>query len=498
MRDRVAVILTALTAALHLAVANRYDVFRDELYFIVCGRHPQFGYADQPPLVPLLSAALYGLGGQTWILRLPDVVAAAALVWLVIAFVRALGGGDRAAWIAGLAAALAPMLMGLTATLNTTVFEPLAWTFVAYALVRALLHDDRRILIWAGVAAGLAMEAKYALPIWLLGLLVGLAVTPERRLLRVRELWAGVAIAVAIALPSVLWQAANGFPFATLVHAATGKNAEVSALAFALNQVLVFNPLYAPVWLAGLVAPFLAREIARLRFIPIAYAITAVAIYVGHGKDYYLAPAYPSLIAIGAVALARAVRSPVITIGYGALATAFSLLLAPLALPILPVEDIVPYMQALHVVPAAQEKGDAGTALPQEFADQFGWHDFVREVAAAYDKIPASQRAQTSILVDNYGEAGAIEIYGPAYGLPPPLSGHNQYGFWGLRGQHPKNVLRVQRDPERAAPYCDHLEVLGTTFAKYGMAYENGKAILYCPNVHPPLDVLFPLVRELI
>jgi 4-amino-4-deoxy-L-arabinose transferase-like glycosyltransferase len=498
VKDRVAVILTALTAVLHLAVANRYDVFRDELYFIVCGRHPQFGYADQPPLIPLLNAALYGLGGQTWILRLPDVFAAAALVWLVVAFVRTLGGGDRAAWIGGAVAALAPMLMGLTATVNTTVFEPLAWTFVAYALVRAALHDDRRSLIWAGVVSGLAMEAKYALPIWLVGLAVGLALTPERRLLRVRELWLGVAIAVVIALPSVLWQAANGWPFAAIVHAAGGKNADVPAFLFTINQIFVFNPFFAPVWLAGLIAPFLSRDFARLRFIPIAYAIIAVAIYLGHGKDYYLAPAYPSLIAIGAVAIALAIRSVLMTSGYGALAIAFSAMLAPLALPLLPVDQIAPYMQALHLAPRAQEKGDVGTRLPQSFADQLGWHDFVREVAAAWDKIPAPERPRTSILVDNYGEAGALEIYGPAYGLPPPLSGHNQYGFWGLRGQHPQNVLRVHRETDEAAGHCNHPRILGTTSSAYGMAYENGKAILYCPNAHPPLDVTFPSFRELI
>jgi 4-amino-4-deoxy-L-arabinose transferase-like glycosyltransferase len=194
MRDRVAIVLTAATAALHLAVANRYDLFRDELYFIVCGQHPQFGYADQPPLVPLLAAAGYALGGQTWIVRLPSVAAAAALVWLVVAFVRLLGGRDAAAWIAGIAAATAPILMGLTATLNTTALEPLTWTLVAYALARAALVDDRRALVWGGAVAGIAMEAKYAIPLWLVALFAGIALAEPRALLRRRELWLGVAL----------------------------------------------------------------------------------------------------------------------------------------------------------------------------------------------------------------------------------------------------------------------------------------------------------------
>jgi len=205
LKDRVAIVLTVLTAALHLAFANRYDLFRDELYFIVCGRHPAFGYADQPPVVPLLAAAGYALGGQTWIVRLPAVFAAAALVWFVIAFVRLLGGRDGAAWIAGLCAAFAPIFIGLTATLNTTSFEPLVWTVVAYGIARASILDDRRALIWTGFVAGLAMEAKYSLPLWLAALAIGLALFPERRLFRYRELWIGLGIAFVIAVPSVVW-----------------------------------------------------------------------------------------------------------------------------------------------------------------------------------------------------------------------------------------------------------------------------------------------------
>jgi hypothetical protein len=279
MKDRVAFVLATLTAAGHLAVANRYDLFRDELYIIVCGQHPALGYADQPPLVPLLAAAGYALGGQTWVLRLPAVAAAAALVWVVVAFVRLIGGRDDAAWLAGIAAATAPVLMGLTATLNTTTFEPLAWTLTAYALARATIAGDQRALLWAGAVAGVAMEAKYGIALWLIALFAGVAVVGPRALLRVRALW--------------------------IVRNA---GVHVTPLAFALNQVLVLNPLLAPLWIAGLIAPFVMRGLRALRFVPIAFAVTAVAIVAGGGKDYYLAPAYPALFTLGGVALASALR----------------------------------------------------------------------------------------------------------------------------------------------------------------------------------------------
>ncbi len=498
LKDRVAVVLTLVVAAFHLAVANRYDLFRDELYFIVCGRHPSFGYADQPPLVPLFAAGGYALGGHTWIERLPAVFAAAALVWVVIAFVRLLGGGDGAAWIAGLAAGFTPMLMGLTATLNTTTFEPLAWTVIAYGLARAALADDRRALIWTGIVAGLAMEAKYALPLWLIGLAIGLALVPERRIFRYRELWLGLGIAFAIALPSVIWQTLHGFPFVELVRNAGDKDLIVPPLAFALNQVRVLDPLFAPIWLCGIIAPFVRRDLSGTRFVAVAFLITAIATVAGHGKDYYLAPAYPALFAIGGVAIERLVRSAFVRAAYMALAVALALVAAPLALPILSPEALIAYQNALHLSAPQQERGDAGDAIPPTLADMLGWHDFVRQVGEAYAALPPAERSRTAILVDNYGEAAALDVYGRPYGLPPALSGHNQYWYWNLRGQKPASILRVQFNPERLRPYCAQMTIVGTTDSHYARDFENGRTIAVCRGMHPDLETVWPSLRHLI
>ena len=492
MKDRIALALSALTLAVHLAFAGRYDLFRDELYFIVCGRHPAFGYADQPPLVPLLAAGAYAFGAHAWVVRLPSALAAAGLVWLVVAFARLLGGRSGAAWLAGIVAAAAPILLGLTATLNTTSFEPLAWTAVAYALARAAIVDDRRSLIFAGCITGIALEAKYAIPVWLAALAIGLIASPQRRILAYRELWIGIALAAAIGAPSLVWQAQHGWPFVTLVHNAGLKDIAVRPLAYMLNQVFVVNPLAAPVWIAGLIAPFIVTELRAMRFVPIAYVLTAAITIAGGGKDYYLAPAYPVLFAIGAVALERAIRNGAVRTAYAATIVALSAVMAPLALPILPPAMLIGYERTLHLAPHQQERGDAATALPSLFADMLGWHDFVREVAAAYDTLSPADRATTSIVVDNYGEAAAIDLYGPALGLPPALSGHNQYGLWGTRGQTPRDILRVQNDPDKLRPYCARMHVIATTASTYARAFENGKAIAFCRGLHPSLAQLWP------
>src|SRR5215469_17643263 len=183
----------------HLAVAGRYDIFRNELYFIVCGRHPDFGYVDQPPLVPLLAAATQAFGDNVWLLRLPAVAAAVALVPLSAAFARLAGGRTLSIVLAAAAAALSPALAGVTATLTTTTFEPLAWTAYAFLIARAVLLEQRQALLWAGLVAGISMEAKYGIAMWAVPMVLGLLLTRARRILAWREFWVGVVLAALFA-----------------------------------------------------------------------------------------------------------------------------------------------------------------------------------------------------------------------------------------------------------------------------------------------------------
>lgn len=497
LRDRIAIIGALATFLLHVAFAGRYDFFRDELYFIVCGQHPAFGYVDQPPLVPLLAATLYETGLGLWFVRLPVVLAAAALVWLAVRFARLLGGSDGAAALAGLACAIAPMLIGSTGTLNTSAFDPLAWTAIAFCLVAALRGVAGRWLLLAGVVAGLILQVKYAALFWLAGLTLGLLVTPERRVLAMKPLYVGAAIAAAIAAPSVIWQALHGFPFLELGAAAKDKNADVALLPFLGNQVFVMNPALAPLWLAGLVAPFASARFRDLRFIPIACAVVFAIVRTGHGKDYYLAPLYPTLFVLGAVALVPLLTATWRKLLAGvtvAAAVALSVIALPLTLPVLPPDRIAPYMQMLGVAPQQQERSFAGTELPQHFADQLGWRDMARQVETAWARIPATERAATAIMTGNYGEAAALDLYGQ--GLPPTLSGHNQYFLWGQRGQRPENLLLIRQDLADLAPSCREVIRLGTTFSPLAMAYENGKSIALCRGLTRPLAALWPQVKH--
>ena len=326
--------VAAVVAVVHFAVAGQYDIFRNELYFIVCGRHPAFGYVDQPPLVPLLAAATQLAGIHPWILRLPAVLAAAFLVPLTVLFAKLLGASTRGAWLAAVAAAASALVTAMTATLSTSTFEPVDFTAVAYLVTLAFLRDRPRALLWAGAVAGFAFETKYGILLWLLALGLGIALAGPRSLLRTRSLWIGAGVAALIALPNVLWQTVHGWPFLQLVHNDNSGNFTGTPLIFTIDQIFAINFLLAPLWIAGIVVPFVAKRLAAFRFLSIAFVATAVLVIATHGKSYYMAGAYPTMFALGAAACTNLPR---VLVGiWAVLAAANGALSLPLVLPVLP------------------------------------------------------------------------------------------------------------------------------------------------------------------
>ncbi|HMK70350.1 MAG TPA: glycosyltransferase family 39 protein [Xanthobacteraceae bacterium] len=488
--------IAAASAAVHLALAGRYDIFRNELYFIVCGRHPDFGYVDQPPLVPLLAAATQLFGDNIWLLRLPAVAAAAALPLVTAALSRQFGGGAISAVVAAAAAALAPALAGFTATLTTSTFEPLAWTICSYFLTRAVAEDDRRAVLWAGVAAGIAMEAKYGIAMWLIGLAVGIVATPERRILLWRQCWIAVALAALLAAPSLAWQATHGWPFFSAVFqpAVAGQDYLGTPASFALWQIIQLNPLLCPLWIAGLVAPFLVDRLGSARFLSIAAAVATVIDYGGGGKDYYLFPVYPTLLAVGAAAFGNmATRAAAVW-----LAAAFvsSVAMAPAVLPILEPDTLALYLDRTGLRPPPNERAAIGAPLTQVFSDEFGWRELERQVASVYRSSPEEERRQAAIIASNYGEAAAIDVYGRSDALPPALSGENQYFVWGTHGFDGDIIIHIGGDPERWRRFCRSVETVTSFGVSFAMPYENGRPIFVCRGPRAPLAQIWPRFKR--
>ncbi len=488
--------IAAATALLHLAVAGRYDFFRNELYFIVCGRHPDFGYVDQPPLVPLLAAATQAFGENLWLLRLPAVLAAAALVPVTAALARMFHDAPLSGRLAAVAAAIAPALLGITSTLGTPTFEPIGWTLCAYFLLRALMRDDPRALLWAALTAGISLEIKYGIAVWLVGLCIGALFTGARRIFSTVRFWIAAALAVLIAAPSAIWQAAHGWPFLDIAshHNVEGVIFQGSLIRFALEQVLAMNIAFAPLWLAGLIAPFAVERLRQGRIVAIAFVVSAVAIFLSHGKAYYLFPAYPALFAIGAAACAR--LNKWLAGAWTIAALALSLIALPIVLPVLSPAGLARYIAKTHLAPPPSEAASLGAPITQVFSDEFAWRDLERRVADIYRGLPPDMRAHAAILASNYGEAAAIDVYGRADNLPPALSGQNQYFLWGPRGFGGSVIIHVNGDPERWRFACKSVVAAGSFGAAFAMPYENNRPIFVCYGLSRPLSAIWPHLKR--
>ncbi|HVS46255.1 MAG TPA: glycosyltransferase family 39 protein [Verrucomicrobiae bacterium] len=483
----------AIAAAIHFAVAARYGIFRNELYFIVCGRHPAFGYVDQPPLVPLLAAATQFAGANIWLLRLPAVLAAVLLVPLTVVFAQSLGATLRGAWLAAVAAAFSPLVTALTATTTTSTFEPLTFTAIAYLMFLAIARQKPRAFWWAGAIAGIAFETKYGVLLWLAGLVVGLLLNGPRAILRSRDFWIGAGIATLIALPNVLWQVVHGLPFLELVRNDNSGNFTGSPSAFWLNQIFSVNMLLTPLWITGIIATFVARRLAVGRFLSTAFVVTALLILLTHGKNYYLAGAYPTLFALGAAACTMLPRWLVAV--WALVATVSGAYALPLVLPVVSPARLQRSIEQMAFKMPPIERACIGAPLMCEMSDEFGWPELARTVSGVYANLRPVDRAKAAIFASNYGEAAAIDFYGA--GLPPALSGNNQYYLWGPRGYDGSVVIAVNVDLASWSSLCDSAVVVARFGSSpYSLPFEHDRPIVLCRGMHPPLPQAWPRFKH--
>ena len=495
--------LAAATVVVHAVAIGHYGYFRDELYFIACAHHMAWGYVDQPPFA-VVAAWLAGFSGYAiGMLRVLPVLAAAATVWLTCAFVGDLGGGRVAQALAGVSAMLSPPYLALGGTLVTTSFEPLCFTLVLWLTARVVRTNDRRL--WLAVAAAVAfgLYAKYSMLLLAGAVVVSLACTRQRNILNSGWFLAGLALAVALVMPNLLWQANHGWPqlevlrneIATRHAWAGGMELEFSgwarnARAFAIEQALYPNPLLLPLWIAGLVALAFDRELSQYRFAAIAYAIVFVLAIAFEAKGYYIVGTYATLFAAGAVVVERRLRShPALARMLVPAAIAVSLPLLPLALPVLPVRTLVAYTAALGLT--GRDRTPPMLVQPL-FAEEFGWDGLAQRVADAYRELPAAQRAHTGIFADSYGDASALNFYGPRYGLPPAVSGQNNFYLWGPGGYDGRSLIAVGATQTEALKRSfGSVRLLGTFVDPYRRAVEGPDPIWLCTKPREPFDRLW-------
>lgn len=492
---------------LHAAAVARYGYFRDELYFIACAKHLAWGYVDQPPLVAaaawLSAPAAYALPA----LRALPVIAAALTVYVTTRLTAELGGGRFAQLLAGVAVLLTPAYLLLGNTLTTSSFEPFFWTIAIFIALRAVRSPADAAGPWwvaLGIAAAAGCYAKYSMLLPLGAVLIGLVLTPRRTALQTPFVLYAAALAAALVSPNLLWQAAHGWPFIQVLQGdsahrpafAVGVALEYRDLwrnfvSFAVEQFVYTNPVAAIVWIAGLVAPFRLAPLRDLRFISIGYVVVLAVAVAFAAKGYYVVGYYAALMAIGAVALERtnfAVRAPVF-----AGVVAVGLAAMPLSLPILPVNTLVAYTQRLGLT---GRDGTPAHLMQPVFAEEFGWDRLARDVAAVYFSLPPAMRRSTAIYADTYGDAGAIDFFGPRYGLPAAISSQNNYFLWGYRDYNGSTLVAIGATRIGLLKRYYRSVVLARTSSEpYKWIVEGPAPIYICRNPVAPLREIWPQLR---
>ncbi len=457
-------------ALLHLATNHRYGFHRDELQFLSDARHLDWGFVSYPPFTPFVERIGLSLFGLSLVgLRLFSVIAQAAVVVVSGLMACELGGGRLAQFTAALAVALSPLPLFEGTEFQYSSFDFLWWVLAAYFTIRLLRSNDPRWWVGIGAAVGLGLLTKYSICFYIAGILGGIVLTRARRYLTSPWFWAGIAVGVVIFLPNFLWLVHHDFiSYQFLKHIHKRDVGQGRAAGYLKGQLLLnVNLIATPLWLAGLWAYL--RD-SRYRMLAWMYLIPFALFWVSKGRFYYLSPAYPALLAMGAVAGECWVASMRRPARVAVEAFFFTGLVAMGA-----------YVCAL-LIPFAHDGPLRDFALKNngDLREEFGWEELVKTVATIRDSLPPGQQADTAVIVANYGEQGAIEMFGPAYHLPPPISMTNSAWLRGYPSPQPGTLIVLGFREEQANRAFTNCRLAGHNRNSLGVKNEESE---YHPDI---------------
>jgi 4-amino-4-deoxy-L-arabinose transferase-like glycosyltransferase len=500
-------LVSALSFALHLMAIRGFGLFRDELYYIACSDHLAWGFVDQPPLsILVLKMVRLLFGDSPTAVRFLPALGGAAFVFLTGLMARELGGKRLGLLLASVAGFAPVGNLFQFHVYSMNFIDLLFWQVCVLILIRLVKTENPKLWVPFGIVMGVGLQNKVSLLLLVFGLGVGVLLTKRRRDWKSRYFWLGVALAILIFLPYLVWNFTQGWPTLEWMHnAETHKNVKDSPLAFLVGQLFYNNPLSVLIWLPGLWYFFFHKEGKRYRLLGwMTLSLLLLITFLG-GKDYYLAGIYPVLFAGGALLIENAFRPG----AKRALGTALTVLLvgstlffSPFSLPILSVEKTAAYIKASGVN-RSQEGLELGV-LPQHFADMFGWEELTATIAGIYKGLAPDEQRRCLIYVRNYGEAAAIDYYGKKYNLPKASCPHNSYWSWG-----PPRwdggiaiVMGTSRDPQASLadlrPYFESVEQVSSTSCSYCMPYENNRPLFLCRGAKFSFQEIWPAEKNFI
>jgi 4-amino-4-deoxy-L-arabinose transferase-like glycosyltransferase len=498
----VLLLIALVPFGLHLWTNAHDNFFRDELYYLATAQHLDFGYVEFPPFVALVAAFSRTLLGTSVVaMRLVPALAQVAIVFLTASMVAMLGGGLAAQALAAIAIALGGVFLGGSGLLSMDPFDQLWWALAAWVLVRLIKRQDPRWWMLFGLVIGVGLLTKLTIAFFLIALLLGLLLSPARKLLFNRWLVVGGLIALGVAWPYIAWQIRHGFPVVedTGIYS-SGKTYQATPLEFLIQQVTTMNPVALPLWLGGLYFLFFVKEGSPYRAFGWAYLFLYVFFMLQKAKFYWLSPAYPMLFAAGAYGLQLLVQqrprlgwlqpTAIALLGLAGLVS------VPFAIPILSPEAFVGLNVSTGGAAVVKQENLVSSDLPQNYADRYGWTEMVGAIKQAYDTLTPAEKVEACILTKNYGEAGAVDFYGAALGLPKAISGHNSYYLWGPQGCSGKVIISIGRPLQDLAGNFDSVEAGPAWQCDHCMPYENGAPIFIGRGLKAPMQAAWPTVKD--
>jgi hypothetical protein len=442
--------IALVTVVVHWITGHQYGFQRDELATLEDSRHLDWGFVAYPPLTPLfgrLSLILFGtsLTGFRFFAAMAEAVA----VVLTGLMARVLGGHRGAQLLAAFAAL--PFCIGGGALMQYVSFDYLFWVLAAYCVIKLRASDDPRWWLGIGASIGLGMQSKYTMGFLAIGIVAAVVLTDARKFLGNKWLWYGVGLSILIFLPNLVWQARNHFislDFLSQIHSRDVRMGRAKNFLPEQLEITLFGFF---IFLSGLYSTLVSRDGKRYRMLGWMYLIPLALLVVAKGRAYYLAGAYPALYAAGSVRIeyllsrmGKVIRNVLRILFWTAMFVDVAVTIS-FTLPIAPVNSVWAYR-------AFEVNGD--------FREEIGWPELVETVAKIRDSLPAEDRAHLGIMASNYGEAGAINLYGPQYGLPPIISGVNSFWQRGYGDPPPQTVIALGQ----------HLDYLQTEFVSCQLA----------------------------
>ena len=486
--------LTFLKWVLHLYSNGSYGFHRDELLHLSCSRHLAWGYMEFPPMIAWLGYLEHTfIGDSILATRFLPALAGAGIVFLTGLMTRIMGGGRLAMFLGPVC-----ILASFAYFRNHTLFQPVAfdqffWALSAYYLVRYLHSERQNLLLFLGLVIGLGLLTKYTIIVWIFGIAIGLIFFNKGTSYRKSKLWLGIGISLLIALPNIIWQYQHDWPaWQHVTNLYESQLSEYTRGGFLVEQFLAMNPMTFPVWFGGLIALFFYKPLQKYRAIGIAALWSIVVLFLANSKPYYLFSVYPVLFAAGAVAWEQWLKGKwhylIWVQGAGMLILAGFFL--PHMTPFLPIHR---YVEFADLQP---DENGWYSGLTSDYADMFGWEEQVMVLDSLYRSLSPEEQAQCFIWAENYGEAGAVEVLGPKYQLPYPVSRHGSFWLWGTGPRSGEVAISIGNETAAVQYFYEETQLIKRIRHPYAIEEEQDIPVYLCRKPKVTLEEYWPQFRS--